>query len=255
MQFKTAPTQVKNVDPDTGVFEAYVAVFDNKDSYGDVIRKGAFEQTLSDWRTKDAPIPVLWSHRTDDPDMNIGHVMEAKETDRGLWVKAQLDLDAPKAQTVHRLMKGGRVREFSFAYEVLDGGLETKDGDGFYEIRSVKLYEVGPTPIGANPATELLDVKARAEEIQHCIKAGRVLSAKNEDAIRGVVADLKASASALESVLPAEADEEDQDQTSGKEPPSEAPEKSVSSEQATPIPSVSLAMTEMEIATLTGVIS
>ncbi len=141
MKYKSAPTSVKNFDVDTGVFEAIVSVFDNVDSYGDVVRKGAFEKTLANWETKGAPIPVLWSHRTDDPDMNIGHVLEAKELDRGLWIKAQLDMEAPKGQTVYRLMKGGRVREFSFAYSVTDGSPKTKDGESFYEIRAVDLFE------------------------------------------------------------------------------------------------------------------
>jgi uncharacterized protein len=246
MQFKTAPTQVKNVDPETGVFEAYVAIFDNRDSYGDIMRKGSFEQTLSDWRTKDAPIPVLWSHRTDDPDMNLGHVLEAKETDRGLWIKAQLDLESPKARTVHRLMKGGRVREFSFAYEVLDGGVGTKDGETFYEVRSVKLHEVGPTPIGANPQTELLDVKAAAEEIQVHIKAGRVLSAKNDTIVREVITELESAAVALKSVLPDEKADEVRDETSDEKEPPASDEKS-SPAVATPSPPVRLALAEAEI--------
>lgn len=242
MQYKSTPTAVKNIDPETGIFEAYVSVFDNVDSYGDIVRKGAFAQTLKDWEEKGAPIPVLWSHRTDDPDMNIGHVLDAKEDDKGLWVRAQLDMDSPKGQTVYRLMKGGRVREFSFAYSVLDGSPEKKDGQSFYEIRKVSLYEVGPTPVGANPATELLDLKARAAEVQHQMKAGRVLSAANEAAIRDSLELAEAIADTLKSVLPAgdpeAVEDEAQEQTSGTEPSSGAK----ASEPTMPNPSVSLAL-------------
>ena len=209
-----------------------------------MVRPGAFKKTLDDWADRGAPIPVLWSHRTDDPDYNLGHVLEARETERGLWIKAQLDLEAPKAVTVHRLMKGGRVREFSYAYEVTEGGPAEKSGDdaGAFEIRGVRLFEVGPTPIGANPETELLDVKAAAEEIRLHIKAGRMLSARNESALRAVLADLVGAVTAMKSVLPEEdpsEDEEDQDETSGTEPSPEPAEKS--SGATTPSPSVSLA--------------
>ena len=246
LRFKSAPTSIKNVDADAGIFTAYISVWDNVDSYGDVMRKGAFSKTLEEWQAKGAPIPVLWSHRTDDPDMNIGHVIEAKEDDRGLLVKAQIDLDSPKGATVYRLMKGGRVREFSFAYSVTDGSPQTKDGNSFYEIRGVNLYEVGPTPVGANPATELLDLKARADEVAHQAKAGRVLSTANEAAVRDVVGLAESIVATLKGVLPADDSEadEDQDETSGAEPSSET--KS-SSDVTTPSPSVCLALTEIKI--------
>lgn len=178
MRIKTVPVKIKSVgdkDGDTeGVFEAIVATYD-RDSYGDVIVPGAFKDTLAEWKSSGDPIPVYWSHRMDDPDYNIGQVLEAKETDEGLWVKAQLDLDSPKAQTTHRLMKGRRVTQFSFAYEVVKGAFvhgtdddddaDEKDGEPqlpYYELRELKLFEVGPTPIGANQETELLDVKTAA---------------------------------------------------------------------------------------------
>jgi len=172
-----------------GVFEAIVSVFGNVDSYGDRVMKGAFEKTLTDWEASGDPIPVYWSHRMDDPDFNIGHVLEAKETDEGLWVRAQIDLEGSKAQQVYRLLKGRRVTQFSFAYDV-EAYRVVKDADAddsVWELDQLRLYEVGPTPIGANQETELLAVKAAGHHAQHLaveLKAGRVLSAKNESELR-----------------------------------------------------------------------
>jgi uncharacterized protein len=234
LHFKTAPVAVKNAD-DAGTFEAYVAVYDNVDAHGDVMRYGSFKDTLDEWAEKDAQIPVWWSHQMNDPDMNLGYV-----------------LDAPKAQTVHRLLKGGRVREFSFAYEITDGGIvKTKDDEDVFEIRAVKLHEVGPTPIGANSQTELIDVKAAAERLEYHIKAGRVFSARNEAAIRDVIDTLSGATTALKSVLPEDdsADEEDQEPTSGKEPAAEAEKSSAA---PTPSPSVALAFSMIRIETEGG---
>lgn len=181
MLHKTYPAQVKLDSPDEdetageaakGVFEALVSVFHNVDSYGDRVIPGAFKRTLAEYEERGLPVPVYWSHRLDDPDMNIGHVLEAKETDQGLWVRAQLDLSAPKATTVLRLMKGKRVSQFSFSFNIAPGGSREAE-DGHRELTDLDLYEVGPTPVGANPATELLGVKA-----------GRVLSAKNESLVK-----------------------------------------------------------------------
>lgn len=166
MLVKSCPVSLKTAGQDglaDGEFTALVSVFGNKDSYGDVVLPGAFTGTLEKWAASGDPIPVYWSHRMDDPDFNIGHVVEAKETTEGLWVRGQLDLDSGKAAQVHRLLKGRRVTQFSFAYEVLDGGWGERDGEEIYELRELGLFEVGPTPIGANPQTELLAVKSTAE--------------------------------------------------------------------------------------------
>jgi HK97 family phage prohead protease len=160
---------------DDGQFEALVSVFGNKDSYGDVVMPGAFADTLDNWSKSGSPIPVYWSHRLDDPDYNIGSVLDAKENDAGLWVKAQLDLDNPKGVQTYKLLKSRRVKEFSFSYAIDDSVLATKDGQDVQELRKLSLYEVGPTPIGANPATELQSVKSLYR------KTGRVISSKNEN--------------------------------------------------------------------------
>lgn len=164
MRVKSCPVSIKAAGdhegtPD-GVFEAIVAAY-NVDSGGDKIIPGAFADTLAQWKGSGDPIPLYWSHRMDDPDYNIGHVLEAEERDAGLWVKAQIDLDGPKAQQVYRLLKGRRVKMFSFSYDIDVAQPGTDDnGDEILELRKLSLFEVGPTPIGMNQQTDLLAVKA-----------------------------------------------------------------------------------------------
>jgi len=205
---KSAPAQIKAAGTEDGLaegqFRALVSVFGNKDSYGDVVQPGAFADTLADWKASGDNIPVYWSHQMADPDFNIGWVLDAQETDKGLEVLAQIDMDegaSPKAKQAYRLLKGRRVREFSFAYDVLDGGPVEKDGESYYELRRLKLYEVGPTPVGANPDTELLGVKRRIEALTADAKAGRTLSAKNESTLRDALSALQASAKQIKDVL------------------------------------------------------
>jgi HK97 family phage prohead protease len=201
MLIKSAPALLKAVDEENGTFEAIVSVFGNKDSYGDVIIPGAFAETLAEWAASGDPIPIYWSHQMSDPDFNIGHVLEAKEIDKGLWVKGQLDLvDAlpgSKAPQVHRLMKGRRVKQFSFAYDIVEAGFVETEDDHWYELRKLKIHEVGPTPIGANQDTELLTVKAAAasaSRLATSFKAGRAISAKNENTLRKALESIEDSA-------------------------------------------------------------
>lgn len=195
MLTKQATTRLK-VGPDDGLgdgqFTAYASVFGNKDSYGDVVMKGAFTNDLQRWEKSGNPIPLLFGHNMSDPDYNIGHVVKADEDDTGLMVTAQLDLDNPKAKQVYRMLKGRRINQMSFAYDVVDGSQEKRqkaDGDdeGYYALNELKVYEVSVVTIGANQETEILAVKQIPTVVDRIIedtKAGRVLSAKNEGYLR-----------------------------------------------------------------------
>ncbi|SMX98047.1 MULTISPECIES: HK97 family phage prohead protease [Brevibacterium] len=162
MATKAQAVALKSAPDDEGTFEALVAVFNNIDSYGDVILKGAFADTLKEWGDSGYPVPVVWSHDKDDPFSHIGVVTEAKETETGLVVKAQLDMENPKAKQVHKLLKGGRIKEFSFAfsYDMEDVSPAKRDSVEVRELKKLKLYEVGPTMVGANPSTQLMGVKS-----------------------------------------------------------------------------------------------
>jgi uncharacterized protein len=171
MKHKTMPATLAPGD-DEGMFEAVVSVFDNKDLGGDIVRPGAFKKSLEHWSQADSPIPVYWSHRLDDPTMNIGEVVEAKELDTGasmpdwvnawvrehggLYIKAKLD-DFGMGKQVRHLMKQRRVKQFSFTYDVVNEQ-RSKDNDA-NELLDLHLHEVGPTPLGMNPLTELISAK------------------------------------------------------------------------------------------------
>lgn len=251
MKKKTCPVRIKAAGEqdgtEDGVFEAIVATYD-VDSVGDKIVPGAFAETLAEWKASGDPIPVLWSHMSHDPDYHIGYVEEAEERDEGLWVRARVDLDEPKARKVYKLLKGKRVRQFSFAYDVMEGGwIEKKDDDGssegYFELRTLKLYEVGPTLIGANQETELLTIKTPAEQEHQtaaestaatdtAAKAGRTLSAKNETALRDALGKIAEGTAAIETVL-SSLDTSDDGKAIGPAstepaPPAETPSKAAS---------------------------
>lgn len=143
-----------------GRIEAYASVFDTVDSYGDVVRRGAFTDTLADWAAREKTIPLLYGHDFNDPFKNIGGVIDAYEDDRGLKITADLDMDNPTAVQVFSLIQKGRLSEMSFAFRYVDAGMATVDGEDIYEVRKVDLYEVSVVPVGANRETEILSAKS-----------------------------------------------------------------------------------------------
>lgn len=219
MDLKICNFKVKAIGDDTpeGTFQAYASVFDNIDSYGDVVRKGAFERTLKEWAERDAKLPLLWGHDFYDPFSNIGHVEEAKEDDHGLWVEGVIDLENPKGAQVYRLLKGGRVDQMSFAFDTESSRRGTVDGVDVNELLDLTLYEVSVVPLGANQETEILLVK-------HGLKAGRVLSAKNESALRSALEKLDAGSTEIKNVLAAIGEAEDEGKASASEPAKAAEE-------------------------------
>ncbi|MGV3564162.1 MAG: HK97 family phage prohead protease [Nocardioides sp.] len=246
MRIKNAPIRVK-AGPDDGLeegqFAAYASTFTRvPDSYGDIVAPGAFAKTLADWESRDAVIPLLFGHRMDDPDFNIGHVVKAVEDQHGLLVTAQLDLENPKAAQTYRLLKGRRIDQMSFAYDVLDEGQVEVDGGKANELRELSLYEVSVVPIGANQDTEVLAVKAASDALAHGLKAGRVLSAKNES-------ELRKAHDAIGTVLASLATDDDQEKASGHTPAKDEEPVGAKSEEPGLNPSAR-ALAELSILTL-----
>lgn len=258
MRTKMANIQIK-AGPDDGLaegqFTAYASVFSNIDSYGDVVVKGAFANSLAEWAKSGSPIPLLFGHNMSDPDYNIGHVESAVEDEHGLLVTAQIDTSNPKGLQVYKMLKGRRVNQMSFAYDILDGGMAERpkagatvgeDGtvptESFYELRELKLYEVSVVTIGANQDTEILAVKAR--EIAADTKAGRVLSAKNES-------ELRDAHEAISRVLCALGSTPDEEKASESGPSEPAPEAApVQANRKSPVASSAHKLIELELASV-----
>lgn len=183
---KTFDAHVKAAD-DGGEFTAIVSVFNNVDSVRDVVMPGAFTDTLKAWAESGDPIPVIWSHQWGDIDSHIGTVLEAKEllpgdaelppalaTLGGLWVRAQLDTDG-RAAKVRSLLKGRRIKQFSFAYDIVEAASAERDGRYVQELRKLGLLECGPCLIGANQATDLLAAKTSPPITIDALKSARDL--------------------------------------------------------------------------------
>ena len=208
--------------PADGTVEGYAATFDREpDSYGDVIAKGAFARTLTEWSQKEQPIPLLYGHNTEDPEMNIGKVTEAYEDERGLHVRAEFDADNPKAQYVRKLAKEGRLYQFSFAYSVRDAGEAELDGGArAYELRDLDLYEVS-----------LVQIPANQHAVVTGIKSGRRNSKADADELRNIRALASQITQAINGLL---ADEDEQDEPDGGPDPdanSEEPDGAKGEEQ------------------------
>lgn len=217
MQTKHITVGLKAADDDKpeGRFTGYASVFGNKDSYGDVIVKGAFAESLASYGENGAGIPCYWSHQMSDPMMNIGHTVSAFEDEHGLKVDVQLDLDNPNGAYTHKLIQEGRVNQMSFAFDIEDFAFAQSEELGDYmELRKLKIHEVSVVQVGANQSTELLAVKERIAQLKN-----GPLSKSNEGQLREAI-------SLIEDVL-SSLDEPDDDDDGNDEDQDTDDEKSV----------------------------
>lgn len=206
MKIKNHPVEIK-AGPDDGLAEGEFVVYPSTftrqpDSYGDVVKPGAFLDTIEEWKASGNSMPGLYGHRLDDPDYFVAGAIEMSEDDHGWRIKGAFDLESPKGPQVYRLVKGRRLNQLSFSYDTLDEGqVELEDGTKANELRKLKVYEFSFVPIGANQTTSVLAVKSAVESLAADVKAGRVLSAANEQALRDVHQQMMEAVSQMDDVM------------------------------------------------------
>lgn len=158
MKYKDCHFEVKAVQED-GFFSGYASVFGNEDSYGDIVIKGAFAETIADWQERGKMPPVLWNHKTDEP---IGVYTLLKEDEKGLYVEGRLLVkDVVRAREIHALMKAGAVDGMSIGYSTVEYNYD-KETD-ITELLKLKLWE---NSIVVFPANDLSRVEAVKSKLQ-----------------------------------------------------------------------------------------
>lgn len=146
---------------DSGSITGYASTWTREpDSYGDIVAKGAFLESIENIKASGKVLPLLFNHQGDNLKAYIGTVKELKEDDHGLFFSATFD-DTEEGQRARQLASDGRLAKFSFAYDVLDQGeVELEDGRKANELRKLNIHEVSLVLYPANPDTSVVSVKA-----------------------------------------------------------------------------------------------
>lgn len=149
------PLEIKSVD-ENGTFTGYGSVFHNEDSYGDVVRPGAFKNSLEKWAKKGRLPPMLWQHKTSEP---IGVFTKMHEDTHGLYVEGRLLIDdIPQARSAHALLKEKALGGMSIGYrEIL---IEQDHKEKITNLLELDLWEVSIVTFPANEAATVDSVKA-----------------------------------------------------------------------------------------------
>lgn len=148
------------------VFSGYGAVFGNIDSYGDVIQKGAFKETLRDAK-KSGNWPAMlmqhggWGMGADDM-TPVGIWTSMEEDDIGLKVEGKL-ADTDRGIEAYKLMKmtpRPAITGMSIGYYVKEFILGTKPEEPRRTLKKVELFEVSLVTFPANGKARVQSVKS-----------------------------------------------------------------------------------------------
>lgn len=144
-----------------GEIEGYGSVFGGQpDSYGDIIERGAFEESLAKHASAGTMPLMLWGHQSGE--VPIGNWTEMKEDRKGLYVKGQVDLEDPLGNRVHRALKQKRTRGLSIGYETIASEADPKRDD-VRHLTKIDLWEVSPVNFPAQPRAFVTGVKSTLE--------------------------------------------------------------------------------------------
>lgn len=188
---------VKYRDDGNGTIEGYASTWIREpDSYGDVVKEGAFTKTLAERWNGGKGIPLLWAHQMDNLKSFIG-TANADEDEKGLHFVAEFD-STEEAQRVRELYKDGRLKSFSFAYDTLDWApIELEDGRKANELRELDLFEISCVTVPANSDATVTEVKS-----------GRRNSAKDLDTMAEIESHLTEAINGLKKLREAVDDTE-----------------------------------------------
>jgi len=185
LQFKSiSAAEFKFDDAGNGAFSGYGSVFGNVDSYGDVVMRGAYAETMADF-LKAGFIAV--GH--DWGSTPIAYPTDAKEDDYGFHFSAAFH-STDEAQAARRVMRerldAGKTVGLSIGYRVK--GSNDRE-DGIRELTKLDLYEISIVTVPANRAAVVTGAKSGS-------RAGLPF-ADHSDAVRVAVEEFVVRARAI----------------------------------------------------------
>lgn len=161
---------IKDVDGKKGIVTGYFSSFDNVDSDGDIIRKGAFAKSIMEWgpNSSQPRIKHLMNHNSSQP---LGKITSLCEDMKGLCYESQIGTHSLGMDFV-KMVESNLITEHSIGFQTMKRN-QLQDyqeymknpSAGWYELTDLKLYEGSSlTAWGANPSTPITGMKGESVE-------------------------------------------------------------------------------------------
>lgn len=195
IEHKSYRMDVKGVTEEGRVIGS-LSPYGNVDSYKDIVMPGAFTKTVTEKKGK---FPLLWQHDTHKP---IG-IQIVRETDTSLDTEAIINLEKQIGRDAYSDVKMWQSHGLQFGLSIGYETIKAKERkDGVRELIEVKLFEGSLVTFPANDMARVAHVKS-IDDIIDELKAGRMLSAANVEALRTAIGDGETAITRLRALLDA----------------------------------------------------
>lgn len=146
-----------------GSVEGYLSTFDNIDSDGDVIRRGAWAKSARERFSNGDGVPLMkrhFAHGGGAEDV-IGTIMQAKEDEKGLYIVGAFSADR-SSQEIRERVQGRHIRYMSAGFRVIgyNHDVPHESGAKVNEFTELALVEGTITPRPANTHAIIMRAKA-----------------------------------------------------------------------------------------------
>ncbi|QXK92319.1 HK97 family phage prohead protease [Neoehrlichia mikurensis] len=140
-----------------GIFSGYASVFNVIDRQNDIIKPGAFSDTIKTCKK----VMFLWQHNKNKP---IGKIINMIEDNFGLYITVKLILEIKKAEEVYLMIKKGVINSLSIGYQIIDYYIDKNSGARV--IEKLDLWEVSLVTFPSNTQAQITNIKNTSEEQQ-----------------------------------------------------------------------------------------
>ena len=157
MKSKSLKSEVVDI-VDKGIVTIAISKFGNRDSYDDIVRKGAFTKTFLEGGGR---IKHVMDHQLRQMNV-VGLPLKMYETDTHAVVESALNLEKQISRDLfsdYKFFKEhGKTLEHSYMYDTVKTN-PNRDIKG-EDIAELKMYEYSTVALGANSETPLMDIKS-----------------------------------------------------------------------------------------------
>lgn len=151
METRNVALELKREPDQDGTFEGYASVFNIVDQGLDVVRRGAFANSLASGRK----VKMLWQHDQAQP---IGVWEDIKEDERGLYVRGRLLKGIRQAEEAMTLLRAGALDSMSIGYRVKEASDEA--GGRVRGLDEIDLFEISLVTFPMLPEAQVTAVKS-----------------------------------------------------------------------------------------------
>jgi HK97 family phage prohead protease len=142
---------------DAGSFTGHAAVFDERNSFNEIVKRGAFTRTLSEHHARNVRPPMLWAHDTREV---VGVWTDIREDATGLAVTGKLVTETAKGKEAHALLKAGALSGLSIGFRAR--GAE-RASNGLRILTDIDLVEISLVALPSAGNARIKQVRAMAD--------------------------------------------------------------------------------------------